>query len=157
MLHRTKSCVILHRNITADVTRPLEKVAMYDEMFSKTFVNTETMLEPVMKANKMAVTNVEKLVNFNMSAMQSYVDMSLEQLRAAAEINSPQTLQAFWSKQIETANVVRQKMLDDTKALVDLGNGMKDEFAKLAEDNVKELSKTAPKAPQQAASAKKAA
>lgn len=131
---------------------------MYEEMFSKPFANAETMLEPMMKANKLAVANVEKLVNFNMTAMQAYVDMGLEQMKSAAEVNSPQTLQAFWSKQIETANVVRQKMMDDAKALADLGNGMKDEFAKLTEDNVKEMAKAAPKAAQQpAASAKKAA
>jgi len=120
---------------------------MYEEMFSKNFAQAETLLEPVMKTNKLAISNLEKLVSFQMSAMQAYVDLGLEQLRAATEINSPQTLQAFMSKQVETSNVVRQKMLDDTKALVDMGNGFKDELTKLAEANVKEFAKAAPKAP----------
>ena len=120
---------------------------MYEEMFTKNFTQVENFIEPVLKANKLAVTNFEKLVNFQMSAWQSYMDLGIEQLKAAAEVNSPQTLQAFMSKQIETGNVLRQKMLDDTKALVDLGNGFKDDFTKLAEANVKEFAKAAPKAP----------
>lgn len=135
---------------------------MYDEIFNKSFANTDQLVEPVVKANKLAVTNFEKLVSFQMNAMQTYVDMGLEQLKAAAEVNSPQTFQSFWSKQVEMSNVLRQKVLDDTKALVDLGNGMKDEFTKLAEDNVKEISQAAPKAASKAAdkaaeTAKKAA
>lgn len=135
---------------------------MYDEIFNKSFANADQLVEPVVKANKLAVTNFEKLVSFQMNAMQTYVDMGLEQLKAAAEVNSPQTFQSFWSKQVEMSNVLRQKVLDDTKALVDLGNGMKDEFTKLAEDNVKEISQAAPKAASKAAdktaeTAKKAA
>ncbi|MCB1715678.1 MAG: phasin family protein [Candidatus Competibacteraceae bacterium] len=125
---------------------------MYEEMFTKNFAQAENFIEPIVKANKVALTNLEKLINFQMSAMQSYVDLGMEQLRAASEINGPQALQTYMSKQVETSNVLRQKLLDDTKALVDLGNGFKDEFAKLAEDNVKELVKAVPKAP-----AKKAA
>lgn len=128
---------------------------MYEEMFTKSFANVEGMMEPVVKTNKLAVAQLERLVSFQMSTMQTYVDLGLEQLRAIAEINSPQSLQAFWGKQVEVANSLRQKVLDDTKALVDLGNGMKDEFTKLAEDNAKEFTKAAPKAPQ--AAAKKAA
>ena len=131
---------------------------MYEEIFNKSFVNADQLVEPVVKANKLAVTNFEKLVSFQMNAMQAYVDMGLEQLKAAAEVNSPQTLQSFWSKQVEMSNVLRQKLLDDGKALVDLSNGMKDEFTKLAEDNVKEISKAVPKtAGKTAETAKKAA
>lgn len=130
---------------------------MYDELFTKTFANAENLIEPMVKANKLAVTNLEKLVNFQMNAVQAYVDLGLDQLKAAAEVNSPQSFQSFWSKQVEASNVLRQKLLDDTKALVDLSNGFKDEFTKLAEDNVKEIAKAAPKAPAAPAASKKAA
>ena len=119
---------------------------MYEDMMNKSFAQTENMIEPMVKANKLAVANFEKLVEFQMSAFQAYVDMGLEQLKAASQVNSPQSYQAYLSKQVETANVLRQKMLDDTKALVDLGSGFKDDFAKFAEDNVKEFAKVAPKA-----------
>ncbi len=118
---------------------------MYDDMFKKNFSNMESMLEPMVKANKMVIANMEKLASFNMATMQSYVDMSLEQMKAASEVNSPQALQAFWTKQVETANAMRQKMMDDAKALADMGNGMRDEFAKLAEESVKQVNKNAPK------------
>jgi phasin family protein len=130
---------------------------MYDEIFNKSFANADQLVEPVVKANKLAVTNFEKLVGFQMNAMQAYVDMGLEQLKAAAEVNSPQSFQSFWSKQVEMSNVLRQKLLDDTKALVDLSNGMKDEFTKLAEDNVKEISKAVPKTASKATEAAKKA
>lgn len=125
---------------------------MYEDMFSKTFGQTENLVEPMLKANMMMVNNMEKLVNFQMATMQSYVDMGLQQMKAAAEINGPQAMQSYVSTQVETANTLRQKMLDDSKALAELGAEFKDEFTKLAEDNVKEVNKATPKA-----SAKKAA
>lgn len=124
---------------------------MYEEMFSKNFPQVENFIEPAIKANKLAVDNFEKLVNFQMDAFQSYVDLGIEQMKAAAEINGPQAFQTYFSKQIETGNVLRQKILDDTKALVDLGNGFKEDFAKLAEANAKEFAKAAPKTVKKAA------
>ena len=116
---------------------------MYDEMFNKTFANVNTLVEPAVKANKLALANFEKLVNFQMTSMQAYVDMGMNQLRAVSEIDSPKAAQAYMGKQMEATNALRQRMVDDTQALFELGNGFKDEMTKMAESNVSQFSQAA--------------
>lgn len=129
---------------------------MYENFFNKNFAQTENFIEPVVKANKLAASNFEKLVNFQMNAFQAYVDMGLEQMNAAAEINSPQTFQAFLGKQVEASNTFRQKVMDDTKKLFEMGNDFKEAFTDLAEDSVEDITESA-KSVTKAATTRKAA
>lgn len=106
----------------------------------------QSFLNPVVKANKLAVANLEKLMSFQVAAWRSYVDLGLDQLRATAEVNDPNSLQSFFSDQVKATDAVRQKWLDDTKAFVDLSTGFANEFGKLAQDNAVELNDQAAKA-----------
>lgn len=108
--------------------------------FANVFAQFQSFQAPVVKANKLAVANFEKLVDFQFNAFRSYVDLTVEQLKAASEVNDPKSLQDFLAGRVEVANVVRQKVLDDTKALADLNAGFLAEFSKLAEENVAEVS-----------------
>lgn len=96
---------------------------------------------PVVKTNKLLVSNFEKLVDFQLSAMQAYLNLAMSQFKAAAEITSPEDAQAFFKGQVEFSDKMREKVMADLKALADMGNGMKDEFSKLAEENVSEITK----------------
>lgn len=108
--------------------------------FANVFAQFQSFQAPVAKANKLAVANFEKLVGFQFNAFRSYVDLSVEQLKAASEVNDSKSLQDFLAGRAEVANVVRQKVLDDAKALADLNAGFLAEFSKLAEENVAEVS-----------------
>ena len=55
----------------------------------------QNFLAPVIKANKLSATNLEALVNFQMNALQSYVDMAMNRMKSAADISDPASLQAF--------------------------------------------------------------
>ncbi|MFO1350286.1 MAG: phasin family protein [Gammaproteobacteria bacterium] len=114
---------------------------MSEVLFDKTLVQTEVFVAPLLKANKLAVANFERVVNYQLSALQYYVDLSLAQLRAAAEIDSPQKLYSFFNKQMETATSVRQRFVEDAKALTEISNDIKEDFTKLAEDSAKEFAK----------------
>jgi phasin family protein len=105
--------------------------------------NTKSQPQSVVNANKLFVANLEKLVNFQMGILQSYKDMWLNQLKAAAEITDAQGLQQFYGRQTEVASTLRQKMMDDAKALADLGTSFKADFDKLAKDSVVEPTKLA--------------
>lgn len=111
----------------------------YTETLDKVYAQSETWMKPVVNANKIAVTNFEKIVGFQMQAWQKYVDMGIGQMKAAAEIDSPKALQNYMGKQMEAANTVRQHMMDDFKALTEMGNGIKDDFTKLTENSVQEM------------------
>lgn len=117
--------------------------------FSNIFEQYQSFLNPVVKANKLTVASLEKLVSFQVAAWQSYVDLGLTQLKAAAEVNDPRSLQKFVSDQVEAANVMRQKWLDDARTFADLNTGFADEFGRLVRDNAAELNdKTASAADQ---------
>lgn len=124
---------------------------MSNDVFNTVIEQTQSYVAPVVKANKLAVTNLEKLVSFQFEAAQSYVDLGIRQLKAAAEVSNPQDLQSFFGSQVEFLNVLRQKLLDDTKAIADLSAGFKAEFDKLAEENVTELTEKATKVTRAAA------
>lgn len=130
---------------------------MANARFLDTAEQYQSFLNPVVKANKLAVANLEKLVSFQVNAMQSYVELGLDWLKAAAEVSDPKSLQAFFSGQAEAANVVRQKLLDDAKALADLNAEFTAEFDKLVRDNVAELGDKTAKAADQAVKATKEA
>lgn len=118
--------------------------------FSNVFEQYQSFLNPVVKTNKLTVANLEKLVSFQAAALQSYVDLGLKQLKAAAEVNDPKSLQKFVSDQVEATNVVRQKWLDDVRTLADLSTGFADEFGRLARDNAAELNDKTARAADQA-------
>jgi phasin family protein len=123
----------------------------YTETMDKVFAQTETWMKPVVTANKVAVNNFEKLVDFQMKAWQKYVDLSMNQLKAAAEIDSPKAFQAYMGQQMETAGKFRQHMMDDFKALSEMGTDFKDDFTKLTENNIQKIKETATKTAQKAA------
>ena len=115
---------------------------MYNtDLFNEIVAKAQSYLAPATKANKLFVANLEKLVAFQFATAQSYADLSLARLKAAAEVEDVKGLQAFYTAQLDTVAALRQKLLDDAKALTDLGNGFKAEFDKLAEETAAELPK----------------
>ncbi len=103
------------------------------------FAQTQPLMAPVLKANKLAVANMEKIVTLQMDSLRTYVDLGMGQLKAAVEVNNPEDLRAFVNSQVEVASTIRQRLLNDTKALADLGTNYKTEINKLTEENVGEL------------------
>jgi len=112
------------------------------EAVEKFFDQSKSFATPVVKASKLAVANLEKLVAFQFSALQSYSDLALSRLKAATEVTDLESFQSFASAQLEAATALRQKLMDDAKALVDLSAVFKAEFDKLAEETAAELPKT---------------
>lgn len=104
--------------------------------FTKMSAQYQNFLGPMIKANKLSAANLEMLVNFQMSTLQSYVDMAMARMKAAAEISDPASFQAFISSQAETIASLNQKFMDDTKALADLMGKFKAEFDKLAQESL---------------------
>ena len=112
---------------------------MDNEQLSDLFKQSQSFLTPIVKTNKLAVANFEKLVAFQMNTLQSYMDFSIDRLKAAAEVDSPERLQEFLTGQFEAVAVLGQKLLDDSKALAELSTELSDEFSQRAEKNINEV------------------
>lgn len=112
---------------------------MYGEFYASLSEPLQPLTASAVKTNRLAVAQLEKLVEFQLSALQAYLDLGMKQLKAAATISSLQELPGFFASQIEAAGAMQQKLLDDAQTLFDLGNGFRAEFDRLAEDNLNEM------------------
>lgn len=106
------------------------------DVSSKISEQYQNLLTPVIKANKLSAANLEALVNFQMNALQSYINLAMERMKAAADINDPASLQTFLTSQAESIGNMQQKFLGDTKALADLMARFKAEFDKLIQESM---------------------
>lgn len=116
---------------------------MSNDVFGKVFRQYQAFLAPVVKANRLAVANLEKLAGFQLQMLRTYSQFGLGQLKAAADIRNPNDLQAFYAGQVDAAAALRKQLLDDGQALVDLLAGFKAEFDKLVRDSAAELANKA--------------
>lgn len=96
----------------------------------------QNVLAPIIKVNKLAAANLETLVNFQTNALQSYVDLAISRMRAAADINDATSLQAFLSGQAEVFTRLQQQFVDDANVLGELIARFKAEFDQLAQDSL---------------------
>ncbi|PIE83209.1 MAG: phasin family protein [Candidatus Contendobacter odensis] len=113
---------------------------MANDPLSQMSQQYQSFLEPVIRANKLSAANLEALVNFQMNTLQSYIDMAISRMKAAADINDPASLQFFLTTQSETIGSMHQKLMSDTKALADLTARFKADFDKLVQESM--LNKT---------------
>ena len=109
---------------------------MTNDAMAKMSEQYQNFLAPVIKANKLSAANLETLINFQMNALQSYVDMAINRMKAAADISDPASLQAFMTSQSEVIASMHRKFMDDTKVLGDLTARFKAEFDKLAQETL---------------------
>jgi phasin family protein len=93
-----------------------------------------SLLAPVARVNKMAITDLEKLIAFQMSTLTSYVDLSLGEFKAATDLTQFKDLQSFYNRQLELSSVFHKKVIDDATALFELNHSLTNEFVKLAEE-----------------------
>ncbi|MBS1221461.1 MAG: phasin family protein [Proteobacteria bacterium] len=109
---------------------------MTQDAMTKMSEQYQKFLAPVIKANKLAAANLETLVNFQMSALQSYVDMAINRMKVAADISDPASLQTFMTSQAEAIASLHRKLMDDSKVLADLTARFKAEFDKLVQESL---------------------
>ena len=109
---------------------------MANDTLTKMSDQYQSFLNPVIKANKLSAANLEALVNFQMNALQSYIDLAMSRMKAAADISDPSSLQSFLTSQAEAISGLHQKFMDDTKALGDLTARFKVEFDKLVQESL---------------------
>ena len=112
---------------------------MVVDLFNKALESPQTLSEPLVRANKFIAATVEKMVVFQMNALKSYLDIGLNQMKAAAEIDDVKSLQDFYKRQAEIANTVQQKMMTDAKAMSDMATRFKVEMDGLTKATLEDV------------------
>ncbi|MDQ2695928.1 MAG: phasin family protein [Pseudomonadota bacterium] len=114
-------------------------MAKSNEMVSELYDKSRSFMNPVFKTNRLAVNELEKLVYFQLDALRNYVDLGMQRMKAAAEIDSVEDLQDFYKGQFEAATTLRQMLLDDAKSLANLAAGFQSDFNRLSQENAEEV------------------
>lgn len=108
----------------------------------------EQTFAPVRKLQATLIDHAEKVAKFNLEALQSYTELSLNQARELASSDSPEKVQSYLQNAQKTAQQVGEKVLQDGKKFAELNQAAGEDVRKAAEENVA----TATKAAQDAAS-----
>ena len=117
---------------------------MLNDQFSAVFAPPPAIVNSMVTANKRAVADFEKLINFQSNIVQFYLDLGLARMKTAAEIDNAEALRAFYAGQMEAAYTVAQRLMDDTQALANLHSTFKADFDDLAQTTAAEFASTAP-------------
>lgn len=94
----------------------------------------KTMYSPMTKFNSLFVENVEKMTEFQLSAIKSYADLSLDQMKKASEVKDADTMRSFTAAQAEVASSLNKKIMDDAKAMSDMAMEFKSQVETLMEE-----------------------
>lgn len=106
---------------------------MIVNLFSKALETPQALPEPLIKANKLFIGNMESILVFQMNALKSYMDISINQLRAAAEITDINSLQDFYKRQAEIAQTVQRKLMNDARIMSGMAVRLKTEMDALTQ------------------------
>lgn len=112
---------------------------MVIDLFSKALKTPQALPEPLVKANRLLAESLEKMLVFQMNALKSYLDIGLNQMRAAAEITDVQSFQDFCRRQAQIAQTVQYKMLNDIKILSDMNARLKVDMDTLNRTTLKDV------------------
>ena len=121
-----------------ELSRTLTRGNPVSQQYFNPFEPSQGFLAPLVKTNQLAVANLEKLANLQMKILQSYVDLGLACLKAAAQVHDSASQQAFYTSQFEAAANLPQKWIDDTQAFSTLGAEFQDECSAQAKATVEE-------------------
>ncbi|MBS1191889.1 MAG: hypothetical protein H6R10_3681 [Rhodocyclaceae bacterium] len=85
-------------------------------------VPVETLFAPFQAISNLAAEKAGKLANIQLTALETYLAVGINQCKAAAAVQSPEDLQALASKQTELIKLLGEKAVVDLQQLMLLGS-----------------------------------
>jgi len=106
---------MLHRNIKSYIAMqqifPFDEEAPWSSSVRQGLEKTRLLTGIRIKANRLFIENVEKMLIFQMNSLKTYFDIGI-QIRPPRDHRS-QSLQDFYKRQAEIAQTVQCKLLND--------------------------------------------
>lgn len=114
---------------------------MNEQMFSAFTTQSASLLTPSRELGKLAIAKLEQLVSLQLASMRDYAELNLGQIKAAADISSPEDLKDYIQKQTEFLKTVAEKMAGDAQAVAALGKEFTEEAQQIAMTGFQEARK----------------
>ena len=90
---------------------------------------------PLAKFNSLLVDNMEKMTEFQLKTIKSYADLSLGQMKNAADVKDAESLRTFSSAQAEVAATMNKKIMEDAKAISEMATDFKGKIEAIWEES----------------------
>jgi phasin family protein len=110
---------------------------MKNDIIGTLTAQSQAVVEPIQKLNKLVVANTEKVAALQLATLQSYADLGISHLKAAADVQDAKGAQGFIAKNGELAKLVGEKVAADAKAFGQLGTQFNAEVQKLVQESLK--------------------
>lgn len=101
-------------------------------------VQTAKYFEPVREINSLALENVEKLLDIQLKSINDTVKLSVEQLKAAADIKDVDGLKEYFTDQAEVVKSLGERYVKDGQSALELGVSYTDKVQQIVSDTIKQ-------------------
>ncbi|MDX1606636.1 MAG: phasin family protein [Candidatus Competibacterales bacterium] len=109
---------------------------MNTDPFSNFSQQQQQFIDSMQRFNQLAVANTEKLIACQLDFLHHCCDLGLQQLKALAEIRTPEQMQDYVQRQGEVAQRFGETMAEDTRAMAELGLAYTQQAQELARESV---------------------
>ncbi len=104
---------------------------MSDNLLGNIPDQAKNAFDSMNKINQVIVANLQKVAEFQMNAVKSYAELTMNQVKTISDVRDVDSLKALGTGQAAFVNDLTQKIMDDFKALNGIGVEFKDEVEKV--------------------------
>jgi phasin family protein len=97
----------------------------------------EKYFAPMHELNVLAIQNLEKLVDIQLSYLEDSTRAGVEQLKTAAAINDAEGLKNYINTQVETSRKFTERAIEDSRTVAEIGTGYATEVQKVIKEAFK--------------------
>ncbi|PID42362.1 MAG: phasin family protein [Gammaproteobacteria bacterium] len=112
-------------------TRHKKEIGMSDNLLGNIPDQAKNAFDSMNKINQVIVANLQKVAEFQMNAVKSYAELTMNQVKTISDVRDVDSLKALGTGQAAFVNDLTQKIMDDFKALNGIGVEFKDEVEKV--------------------------
>ncbi|MFK4753415.1 MULTISPECIES: phasin family protein [Oceanospirillaceae] len=107
---------------------------MQDTVLNAFAEQAKTMYAPMSKFNSLFVENMEKMTDFQLTAIKSYAEMGLDQMKKASDVKDAEGMRAYTAAQAEAATSLNKKIMEDAKIFSDMAMEFKSQVEGIMEE-----------------------
>ncbi|UZE97846.1 phasin family protein [Alkalimarinus alittae] len=107
---------------------------MNDSLIENLTSQATAFYGPMGKINALMMSNIEKVAEFQLGAMKSYAELAMKQVKQVAEVRDLESLKTFGTSQSEVASEISKKIVEDMKALGEMGVEFKSQIEEIVSE-----------------------
>ena len=96
----------------------------------------ESFLAPIKELNELALKSIEEITALQVKAIQDTTKVNLDALKSAADIKDADTLQKYLTDQVEIAQSLSTKAVEDAQEMAKLGESYATSVKEIVEKSV---------------------